>query len=156
MFWSIEERGFSLTTISHVKHYCRKLHSRHMRHHLSPERASGKSQLATGLWHESGSFILFSFWIFNRVIKITLDIFIQVNVQSFKSFWRSGTIDNSSKFLVPAMQENVFFHLDFFTFFHFRFTHFYWMLPCYWTRGGNVMLLLYFLFFCHPPVLTSL
>jgi len=48
----------------------------HTKYPLLPERASGKSQSGTGLWHETGSFIFFSLWIFNRVIKITLDIFI--------------------------------------------------------------------------------
>lgn len=56
-----------------------------MRYHLSPERDSDKSQLATGLWHETGSFIFFSLWVFSRVIKITLDIFIQVNIQTFSN-----------------------------------------------------------------------
>lgn len=59
----------------------------------------------------------FSFWIFNRLIKITLDIFIQVNVQSLKSFWRSESVHNSSKFLMSAVQENILFvTLDLHTF----------------------------------------
>lgn len=62
-------------------------------------------------------FIFFNLWIFDRLTKITLDIFIQVNVQSLKSLWRSESVHNSSKFLMPAMQENIFFvTLDLHTF----------------------------------------
>lgn len=108
IFWSIWKCGFFLTNISHVKDYPRKRHSRCIRYHLSPEKVSGKSQLATVLWYETESFISFSLWIFNRLTKITLDIFIQVNVQPLKSFWRSESVHNSSKFLMPAVQKNIF------------------------------------------------
>lgn len=108
MFWSIRKCGFSLTNINHVKDYPRRHQSRCIRYHLSPEKATGKSQLATVFWHETESFIFFSLWIFNRLIKITLDIFIPVNVQPLKSFSRSESVHNNSKFLMPAVQENIF------------------------------------------------